>query len=132
MLVRADIPVAAQIVQAGHVCLEAGKRFTQPETPCNLVVLSVPSERHLQDAVAWIESAGIRSTVFYEPDNAMGYTAACTEPVSGPARRLFRRFRLWQLTPGDRAPPSPAPVPPGRQPFTAQLEKAPLLALCGD
>jgi hypothetical protein len=54
----------------------------------------VPSERQLHAAVAWIESAGIRSTIFYEPDHEMGYTAACTEPVSGPARRIFRRFRL--------------------------------------
>jgi hypothetical protein len=105
VLVRADIPAAAQIVQTGHACLEAGRRFRQPETPCNLVVLSVPTERHLHAAVARIESAGIRSAVFYEPDDDLGYTAACTEPVSGPARRIFRRLQLWQFVSSDRAPP---------------------------
>lgn len=99
-MVRADIPIAAQIVQVGHACLEARKCFSQSETPCNLVVLSVPSERHLHAAVAWIESAGVRSAVFYEPDNDMGYTAACTEHISGRARRIFRRFPLWQTKAG--------------------------------
>ena len=104
---RADIPIAAQIVQFGHACLEAGHRFRQPETSCNLVVLSVPSEKHLHAAVARIECIGLRCEIFYEPDNELGYTAVCTEPVSGPARRIFRRFQLWQFARGDRAPPRP-------------------------
>jgi len=95
VLVRADIPLADQIVQVGHACIEAGRRFAQPAEPCHLVLLSVASERHLRDAVARAELAGIRCTVFNEPDDDMGDTAACSEPVLAGDRRVFRRFPLW-------------------------------------
>jgi hypothetical protein len=93
--VRADIPLADQIVQVGHACLEAGRRFAQPAEPGNLVLLSVPSERHLHDAVVRAELAGIRCVVFNEPDDDLGDTAACTEPVLARGRRVFRYFPLW-------------------------------------
>lgn len=96
MLVRTDIPLADQIVQVGHVCLEAGHKFDQPEKPCHLVLLAVPSEAHLCSAVAWAEAAGIRCEAFHEPDDEMGYTAACSEPLEAQCRLLFRRFPLWQ------------------------------------
>lgn len=95
---RTDIPLADQIVQVGHACLEAGSYFEQPSKPCNLVVLSVPSERHLQEAVARVQFAGIRCIVFYEPDDDMGYTAACSEPVQANSRRIFKRFPLWNAS----------------------------------
>ena len=34
------MPIANQLVQVGHACLEAGKRFNQPQQPCSLVLLS--------------------------------------------------------------------------------------------
>ena len=95
---RTDIALADQIVQVGHACLEAGRRFVQPAAPCNLVVLGVPSVVHLRDAIARAEFAGIRCAIFHEPDDGMGDTAACTEPISGNARRVFRRFPLWGKT----------------------------------
>jgi hypothetical protein len=95
VLVRTDIPLADQVVQVGHACLEAGYRFKQPEVPCNLVVLKVSSEECLRFAIEEIELAGIRCAIFCEPDENMGYTAACTEPVTNFQRRLFRRFPLW-------------------------------------
>jgi hypothetical protein len=105
VLVRTDIPLADQIVQVSHVCLQAGHRFNQPEPPCHLVLLSVPSETHLQSALVSVRMAGVRYTVFYEPDEQMGYTAACTEPLDSFYKRIFRRFPLWRpdglaMTPG--------------------------------
>ena len=96
MLVRTDIPLADQIVQVGHACLQAGDRFVQPKEPCHLVLLAVPSEAGLCAAVARAKAAGVRCEAFYEPDDEMGYTAACTEPLEAGDRRLFRRFSLWQ------------------------------------
>ena len=96
MLVRTDIPLADQIVQVGHVCLEAGRRFVQLEESCHLVLLAVPSEPGLCAAVARAEAAGVRCEAFYEPDDEMGYTAACTEPLKLCDRRLFRRYPLWR------------------------------------
>ncbi len=102
------MPLADQIVQVGHACLEAGRRFAQPAEPCHLVLLSVQSVRHLHDAVARAEEAGIRCVVFSEPDDDLSDTAACTEPVLAGGRRLFRRFPLWRSPDGDaraRGPP---------------------------
>ena len=96
VFVRADISLPDQIVQVGHACLEAGHHFKQPKEPCNLVLLSVSSEEHLREAVEQAELAGVQSFVFYEPDNGLGLTAACTEPITGSIRRVFRRIALWQ------------------------------------
>jgi len=95
--VRKDIPLAAQMVQAGHACLEAGSQFPQPKVdPTFLVVLSVPDERRLLEAVETVKYHGVKSAVFYEPDNELGHTASCTEPVQGEGRRLFKKYPLWQ------------------------------------
>lgn len=94
---RTDIPIADQLVQVGHACLEAGNRFAQPEASCHLVLFGVPSEARLLDAAAWLNAAGIRSVAFFEPDDGLGYTAICTEPVLGSTRRLLKRFQLWRL-----------------------------------
>ena len=95
MLVRTDIPLADQIVQVAHVCLEAGHRFGWPAETLPLVLLGVPSEAHLRDAVTSLEAAGARCVTFYEPDDALGCTAACTAPLDRSYHRLFRRFPLW-------------------------------------
>ncbi len=95
MLVRTDIPLAQQIVQVGHACLEAGRRFEWPEEPCHLVVLRVATLADLQTAVEWANLAGIQLALFDEPDNGLGLTAACTEPLNAPFRRLFRNYSLW-------------------------------------
>jgi hypothetical protein len=95
VLVRTDIPIADQIVQVGHACLEAGSRFAQPSPPSHLVVLAVSSEARLHHAIARIQLAGIRCAVFHEPDDDMGDSAACTEPVSDAHRRIFKRHALW-------------------------------------
>lgn len=95
MLVRTDIALEQQIVQVGHACLEAGRRFDWPDTPCNLVVLGVANVSDLRAAIERVQLAEVRVALFYEPDHQLGLTAACTEPISGAFRRLFRRFALW-------------------------------------
>jgi hypothetical protein len=100
--VRTDIPLADQVVQVCHACLEAGTRFGLPpahERPSHLVVLGVASEGRLRRALADLEARGVRYVVFWEPDDGMGYAAACTEPVGTTGRRFFRRFSLWQPGP---------------------------------
>ncbi|MBK9943394.1 MAG: hypothetical protein IPP13_17445 [Kouleothrix sp.] len=34
--------------------------------------------------------------MFTEPDDGLGATAACSEPVCGADRRCFRHLPLWQ------------------------------------
>lgn len=103
------MPLADQLVQVGHVCLEAGHQFAQPPAPCHMALIGVPSKEALLDAVAQMMMAGMRCAVFYEPDDAWGYTAVCTEPVIGDARRLFKRFSLWKAPEGGDAPPQRGP-----------------------
>lgn len=97
MLCRTDIPLAAQIVQTGHACLEAGSRFPQPDGDTGyLVLLAVPSEDSLLEAVERVNRAGVRMAVFYEPDHNLGHTAACTEPVTPDRRILFHKYPAWK------------------------------------
>ena len=100
------------MVQVGHACLEAGHRFEQPDEPCHLVLLGVSSAKHLQLLVEQVELRGIRCTVFREPDNNLGLTAACTEPIRGSIRQVFRRLPLWEFhdsSRGKRGPPAYVP-----------------------
>ncbi len=94
-------------MQVGHACLEAGCRF-QPEDGCYLVVLHVPDEIELRLAVQQAEAIGIQCELFYEPDDGTGFTAACTEPITDPFRRFFRRYPLWtesEISATPRGPP---------------------------
>lgn len=91
-----DIPLADQIVQVAHTCLEAGFKYSRPNENIYLVVVQVESETQLLSAVERIGTQGIQFVVFYEPDDEMGYTAACTEPLSPIYRREFRDFPLWK------------------------------------
>ncbi|HXT35067.1 MAG TPA: hypothetical protein VN837_05780 [Chloroflexota bacterium] len=96
VLVRTDLPVTTQVVQVAHACVTAGHCFALPEYH-HLVLLAVRDEWALRQAAEMLEAdAGIRHTLFHEPDGDTGFTSLCTEPVSGQACRFFRRFTLWQ------------------------------------
>jgi hypothetical protein len=94
VFVRTDMPVASQAVQVGHACLEAGAQFGRSAADAHLVLLGVPSEAALRDALARLDVEGISYALFFEPDEGLGFTAACTEPLAGEGRRFFRRYRL--------------------------------------
>jgi hypothetical protein len=93
--VRTDIPLADQIVQVGHACMEAGFKFPKPDPPVNLVLLCVDSESQLLEVLEGIRLRGIRFALFHEPDEDLGFTAACTEPLENRHRREFRNLSLW-------------------------------------
>jgi len=95
VFVRTDIPLADQLVQVGHACLEAGNRFEQPEIASNMVLLRVGSEWELDRAVDEASRRGVLMTKFWEPDWNLGYTAACSEPVFGEQRNVFKKYELW-------------------------------------
>jgi hypothetical protein len=125
--VRTDIALADQIVQVGHACLEAGRRFAQPAEPCHLVVLSVPSVALLRDAIAWAGQHGIRCAIFHEPDDNMGDTAACTEPICYGQRRSFRRYPLWSAHTALAWPRGP----PDKMSFTALHDEEDIILTVG-
>ena len=96
MFVRTDIPLADQMVQVAHACLEAGFKYQRPSEMVNMVVLSVDTENHLLSSIERLGLRGIQCVVFLEPDDHMGFTAACTEPLTAAYRHEFRSFPLWR------------------------------------
>jgi hypothetical protein len=78
--------------------LEAGFRFQKPNGTIHLVVIGVESETQLLATLERIGLQGIQFAAFHEPDNGMGFTAACTEPLNTVYRREFRNFPLWNIS----------------------------------
>jgi len=95
VFVRKDISVPDQMVQVGHVCMEAGKKFRQPKGT-HLILLEVEDSVGLGIVVMLCGMMRIRYFLFYEPDEDMKYTALCTEPVSKSQKDVFKSFKLWR------------------------------------
>ena len=95
---RTDILLADQIVQVGHACLEAGFKFQKTSEMIHLIVVCVESEIQLLSTLDRIGLRGIQFAAFHEPENQMGLTAACTQPLTGAYRREFRYLPLWKLS----------------------------------
>lgn len=95
--IREDLSPEQKIVQLGHACHEAGKLLTPSEhiEPSNLVLLSARNEDDLLEIADKIHCTGITFSMFFEPDNNMGYSAICTRPVSSARERAF--FQEWNL-----------------------------------
>jgi hypothetical protein len=95
VLVRRDLTAPQQIVQACHACLEASRTFlaTDSEHP-HLVVCGVRDELRLGHFLERMRRSGVRFRAFFEPDLDNQLTAAATEPLRGPQRRVFRDCRL--------------------------------------
>lgn len=95
VLVRTDMPLPAQAVQACHAAHEAGMHYGAPPA-CHLVLLKVDSEDALLRAATRLEEAGIDHRLIYEPDWPVGHTALATRPLPDHERKRFGKFRLWQ------------------------------------
>jgi len=96
--VRTDISNAAAIVQSCHACLEIGLKLPEEKKPSRtsfLVLLQAKSEEKLVDIQEFLSEQNIVTSLFFEPDNNLGYTALATEPIYGDRRKLFKKFKLW-------------------------------------
>lgn len=95
VFIRTDIPLPDQLVQVGHVCLEAGAIFCPPSA-CHLVLLSLETREELLQTENLMREHKIRFQTFWEPDDDMFETAICTEPINGDLRKIFRQYKLWK------------------------------------
>lgn len=93
--IREDISAEQKIVQIGHACHEAGKRTSHDKEISSLILLSARDQEDLEDIAMRLDGKGIEFYMFYEPDNGMGYSAICTQPISDGNLRSF--FRKWDL-----------------------------------
>lgn len=97
VLVRQDIPLHQQMVQACHAALEAGFAFDAPATTSSLIVCSVPDREALIAAKERLARYGIRSEIFFEPDWDMGFSALASEPILDRKQRFaMKAYPLFQ------------------------------------
>lgn len=93
--IRKDLSHAQKIVQIGHACYEAGKKFQDNQGISSLILLSAEDEDDLKVIAEKLEERGIQYYMFFEPNNEMGYSAICTEPITTNRDRNF--FKKWKL-----------------------------------
>jgi hypothetical protein len=80
-------------VQAIHAAIEAARLFLPPhESHPHLVLCRAASERELLAAADRLDRAGIRFTLFHEPDCQNQATALATEPLSSDRRGKLARY----------------------------------------
>lgn len=75
------------MAQACHACLE------RPQQSTHIVVCGVDGLEALQRTQWLLEQHDIEYSIFFEPDDAMGYTAIATEPTIN--KKIFKKYKLW-------------------------------------
>ena len=101
IFLRKDIPVADAIVQASHACLELVLSLPdnkKPNTTSHIILLSCKNEEKLLNIHDLLDEKEITHSLFFEPDDNMGYTAIATEPQYNGCnnRDFFKKFQLWE------------------------------------
>lgn len=96
--IRKDLSPEQRIIQIGHACYEAGKKFRDDNGTSSLILLSAENEGDLKSIADQLGRRGIDFYIFYEPDfGPMGYSALCTEPIFDRSLRNFsRRWKLYK------------------------------------
>jgi hypothetical protein len=97
VLVRLDIPLHQQLIQASHAAFEAGLRWHSPDDEvASLIVLGVRDKAALLRAARKLTAKGVDHHVFFEPDFDMGESALATRPLVAEARRPLAGYPLWK------------------------------------
>lgn len=97
VLVRKDIALEQQIVQATHAGVEAGRSFYLPQHGiASVILLAVPDMQALHAAQALLHAKGVKTELFHEPDFGMGDSALATEPLLEEQRKLLSSWPLWR------------------------------------
>lgn len=96
VLVRTDLSVEQQMVQAIHAAMAAAAGPQGVPSETRLALLAVPDQDALLDHASRLHQAGVPFHLFEEPDHGIGASALATQP--GPALRLpcLRRLPTWK------------------------------------
>lgn len=95
-IVRKDLSVPQQAVQAGHALIESTKTFNKINEHPSVIICSVKNEKKLQDAITFLYDNGVKISVFKEPDINNQMTALATEPLYGVNRKIMNKFQLMK------------------------------------
>lgn len=100
VVVRADLSLEQQAVQACHAAFEAGSRFgprseAENRESSNLVLLRVRNQDELFALHLRLEDADIQTAMFFEEDDDAGETAFATAPLQDAPRVFFRKLPMW-------------------------------------
>lgn len=97
VLVRTDMPLAQQLVQATHASAEAARLFYEAHHGISrAVLLRVKDSAALSRAQTRLTREGVLFTTFFEPDFGIGYSALATAPLPPGSRSVFRHWQLWE------------------------------------
>ncbi len=102
MIVRTDLPIEQQLVQACHAAYETGRRRNAPfptSDPDYSVICAVDGEEELQRTYEDLRAQGIPAVLFREANLDGQATALAAAPVVGRQRKAFSKFRLWAAEP---------------------------------
>ena len=100
VLVRKDIPIEQQLVQACHASCVAGESFGKSNS--SMVLLGVENLDQLLGISEEFRNLRVPFEMFFEPDWDMGYSALATKAVKGAERARIRKMldrcgiRLWK------------------------------------
>lgn len=96
VVVRQDIPLAHQAVQAVHAGISSARELIPSGAiHPSLVLCTVPDEAALLAVQDRCHRAGIANRIFLESDMGEAPTALATGPVGKPQRKLFRDLPLF-------------------------------------
>lgn len=104
VLVREDIPLEQQMVQACHAAHHAGHALGGPVDEASLIVCTVPDRAALVAAQERLTRYGIRSKMFFEPSWDMGFSAIGTEPITSRKQRFAMNTYPLFRAPGGEQP----------------------------
>lgn len=97
ILVRTDIDLHHQMVQAAHAAAEAGRRYYREHHGiASAILLAVPDKAALLQARDRLSKKGIATEMFFEPDFGIGESALGTQPLTHAQRKHLMGFPLWR------------------------------------
>lgn len=98
LLVREDIPLAAQMAQCAHAAQEAAFMLgSAPTEPIHVVILGCLGESELLAAASRLSAKGFEPGLFHEPHWPQGHTALFLKPQRRCARlrSAMSSYPLW-------------------------------------
>lgn len=96
MVVRNDLPLAHQAVQAVHAGIASARELIADDViHPSLVLCTVPDRDALMAFSDRCIKAGVKHSIFNESDMGGQPTALATEPIDKPARKWFKDLPLF-------------------------------------